>query len=198
MSTTTEEAATRPVVVIYGDFNCPFSAAASARAGRLEAAGIAEVDWHAVEHAPQIPTGGEPVTGNLAEELDREIDQILEQLTGAETGLLHRPSRRVNTNAATVAYAGTVPECRRELRRAIFAAYWQHDADIADGDTLAGLGASGVDTELAAAWRRSWLSLPDPIVPAMVLPDGYVSRGLGALARLGDALEGDPNRLRAR
>lgn len=198
MSATTEEPAATPVVVIYGDFNCPFSAAASARAERVEAAGKAEVDWHAVEHAPQIPTGGQPVTGDLAEELDREIDRIFEQLTPAETGLLHRPTRQVNTNAATVAFAGTAPERRRELRRAIFSAYWQHDADIADGDTLTDLGASVVDTELAAAWRRSWLSLPDPIVPAMVLPDGYVSRGLGALARLGGALEGDPNRLRAR
>lgn len=135
MSAITGEAATRPVVVIYGDFNCRFSAAASARAQLVEAARIGEVDWHAVGHAPQMPTGGEPVSGDLAEELDREIDQVLEQLTAAETGLLHRPSRRVNTNAATVAYAGTAVRRRGELGRAIFAAYWQHDADIADGDT---------------------------------------------------------------
>lgn len=198
MSAAAEEPVTPPVVVIYGDFNCPFSAAASARAERVEAAGVAKIDWHAVEHAPEIPTGGEPMTGDLAGDIDREIAEIAEQLTTAEAGLLLRPARRVNTSAATAAYAGATPEHRRELRRAIFAAYWQHDADIADRHTLAALGASGVDTDTAAAWRRSWLSLPQPIVPAMVLPDGYVSRGLGVLARLGDALGGDPDRLRRR
>jgi hypothetical protein len=35
-------------------------------------------------------------------------------------------------------------------------------------------------------WRDTWHGLERPMVPMLVLPDGYVSRGLGALARLAD------------
>ena len=37
-------------LVVYGDFNCPFSALASARVEYLERHGFAAVDWRAVEH----------------------------------------------------------------------------------------------------------------------------------------------------
>ena len=48
-------------LVIYGDFNCPFSALASDRAARLERAAVAEVDWRAVAHDLRIPTVGGPI-----------------------------------------------------------------------------------------------------------------------------------------
>ena len=37
-------------LTIYGDFNCPFSALASARADVLLAAGGHEIDWRAIQH----------------------------------------------------------------------------------------------------------------------------------------------------
>jgi hypothetical protein len=43
-------------VIIYGDFNCPYSYLASQRAGRLREAGVA-VDWRAVEHDRRLPAG---------------------------------------------------------------------------------------------------------------------------------------------
>ena len=45
-------------LVVYGDFNCPFSALASRRVDRIEAQGRARVDWRAVEHDEQIPRTG--------------------------------------------------------------------------------------------------------------------------------------------
>ena len=54
------------------------------------------------------------------------------------------------------------------------------------------------DDHLAAQWRTAWQSLPQRLVPVMVLPDGYVSRGLGALARLAEAIDGASDRLRGR
>ena len=39
-------------------------------------------------------------------------------------------------------------------------------------------------------WRAAWQAATEPIVPVLVLADGYVSRGLGALARLAKLLEG--------
>jgi hypothetical protein len=38
--------------------------------------------------------------------------------------------------------------------------------------------------QLADEWRSAWLGLERRLVPMLVLPDGTVSRGLGALARL--------------
>lgn len=182
-------------VVIYGDFNCPFSAVASSRAAHVRTAGLADVDWHAVEHAPDLPSGGEAVTGSLAAELDREIEQISQHLTDSEAGILTRPSRRPNTALATAVYASTTGEDRHALRQAIFTALWKHDADIGDAEILATLGATACDQATAATWRRAWQSLPQQIVPAMVLPDGYVSRGVDVLTRLGAALDGDRGRL---
>ena len=46
-------------LVVYGDFNCPFSALASARVAVLEDRGLAEIDWRGVEHAPEIPAAGD-------------------------------------------------------------------------------------------------------------------------------------------
>jgi len=59
-----------------------------------------------------------------------------------------------------------------------------HQADLADPETLLSLGAINEDEPTASRWQDEWLALPRPIVPVIVLPDGYVSRGLGALARL--------------
>ena len=51
------------------------------------------------------------------------------------------------------------------------------------------LGVIRPDESTAAEWQDEWLALPRPIVPVMVIPDGYVSRGLGALARLAQLAE---------
>ncbi len=68
-------------LIVYGDFNCPFSALASARVGYLERNGLADVDWRAVEHAPDIPSEGRDLIGDLRGELRGELDQIRSLLT---------------------------------------------------------------------------------------------------------------------
>lgn len=171
-------------MIVYGDFNCPFSALASARAGHLERLGRARVDWRAVEHAPDIPPTGNKVTGELGTEFRRELDQIRSLLTADESDRLTLPTVQSNTKLATAAYAATPAAERPTLRARLFAAYWSKGADLADSATLARLGASRTDEPAASRWRDEWLALTEPIVPVMVLPDGYVSRGLGALARL--------------
>jgi hypothetical protein len=40
------------------------------------------------------------------------------------------------------------------------------------------------DVVAARKWQDEYEALPRPITPTLVLPDGYVSRGLGALERL--------------
>lgn len=182
-----------PHVVIFGDFNCPFSAVASARAAHLQRRGVAQVHWHAVEHDPTIASGGEPVFGEVAQGLRGELETIRELLDADEPDLLRAPSRRVNTARAVDAYAaagiGSGPGAQR-LRERLFIAYWHDDRDISDPGVLQELGATGANKALAGRWRDDWQFLDQSIVPTMVLPDGYVSRGLGALARLLDACRG--------
>lgn len=174
----------RPKLIIYGDFNCPFCALASTRVSYLERHGLAEADWRAVEHAPNIPQDGKEIIGDLRDEIQREIDQIRSLLREGETDPLTLPSRQPNTNRATAAYASASVVDRPKLRERLFNAYWMHDADSADSETLMRLGATHTNETTAAQWRNEWLALPNPLVPIMVLPDGQISRGLGALARL--------------
>ena len=57
---------------------------------------------------------------------------------------------------------------------------------------LAKLDAMGRDDVIARRWQGEFEGLPRPITPTLVLPDGYISRGLGALARLGALAEEIP------
>ena len=169
--------------VVYGDFNCPYSRLASARLAVLEDRSE-PVEFRAVEHDPAIPGEGIRVVGEVEEELQRELAQIRGMLGPDERDPLQIPARRLNTRRAIEAYAAVPAELRPEGRERIFQAYWEGDQDISDPAVLADLEVDGSDPETAARWREEWEALPE-IVPVMVLPDGTVSKGLGALVRLG-------------
>src|SRR5690606_15341615 len=119
-------------LVVYGDFNCPYSCLASARLDVLVARGVARADWRAVEHDPSIPAPSEPVTGALADELDREIEQLHGLLVPGEAFELRRPPRRPNTAEAVAAFAAAPPERSADLRRALFTALWSQGRDTGD------------------------------------------------------------------
>jgi hypothetical protein len=171
-------------LIVYGDFNCPFSALASARVGYLERHGLADVDWRAVEHAPDVPDQGREVIGKQRDDLQGELDLVRSLLIDGEADRLILPEIQSNTRRATLAYAATAAVDRPRLRELLFGAYWTGGANLADSHTLQTLGALNQSESTAARWRDEWLALDRPIVPVMVLPDGYVSRGLGALTRL--------------
>ena len=103
-------------IVVYGDFNCPFSALASARVGYLERHGLAEVDWRAVEHAPDIPSERRDLTGDQRYKLRGELDQIRGLLTDGEADQLTLPATVSSTRRATLAYAATPAVDRPRLR----------------------------------------------------------------------------------
>jgi hypothetical protein len=174
----------RPRLVVYGDFNCPFSALASARAAVLEARGVVTVDWRAVEHDLAIPLAGAPLTPEERAAFAGELQQIRELLVDGEVDRLRIPGEKANTRLATAAYAATPDHLRSHLREALYAAYWTRGEDITDIEVIWRLGAEHRDELTAARWHTEWLALERPIVPVMVLLDGYVSRGLGVLARL--------------
>jgi len=176
MSPTTE-------LVIYGDFNCPFSALASYRAEQLERSGQFSIDWRAVEHEPSIPPAGQPVQGKLAAELDGELEQVRGLLVAGEDFWLRRPPVRSNTAAATTTYAGVEASRRPAVRTELFRWYWSQGGDLADDRYLREI-TNGQDPDIAARWQGEWLQMEKRIVPMMRLPDGHVSRGLGALRRM--------------
>jgi predicted DsbA family dithiol-disulfide isomerase len=181
-------------LTVYGDFNCPFSALASARADVLIAADTHAIDWRAIQHDTGIPALGEAVAGDLATSLAGEVATIRELSDGDLRLELAVPRDRSNTAAACEVFAGasTVAEADR-LRRLFFSAVWQERRNISALDELAGLIEGGRDVTTAARWQREFDALPQPVTPTLVLPDGYVSRGLGALRRLADFVAATPS-----
>jgi hypothetical protein len=91
-----------------------------------------------------------------------------------------------NTRLAIERFAALPPAARHDARRALFAALWFEGRDTGDAELLDELLPPGParGSETAAGWREEWLGLDRRLVPMLVLPDGVVSRGLGALARL--------------
>jgi predicted DsbA family dithiol-disulfide isomerase len=187
-----------PSVVIYGDFNCPFSAVASARADRLSAAGRLRVDWRCVEHDRTIGPNETSLTPEQKSGFRAELDQVEELLAPGEPNRFRVPSRRLNTRDLNHIYVATPPAHRPGLRAALYDAYWFDDRDLTSDRVISEIiervtarepgrddrtPADGGENTVAA-WQREWEDLPQPIVPTMIIDHGYVSRGLGALARL--------------
>ena len=178
-------------LTIYGDFNCPFSALASVRADVLAAAGGYEVEWRAVQHDTAIPVAGEPVEGDTFAELEAEVVKVRE-LSADDVHLeLTVPPIRSNTAAASAAFAAAGGDAD-QVRRRLFVAVWAEGRNVGDPAQLDRLGAAGRDDAVAGRWQAEFEALPKPITPSVVLPDGYVSRGLGALARLADLVAAAP------
>jgi predicted DsbA family dithiol-disulfide isomerase len=175
-------------LVVFGDFNCPYSCLASTRADALVALGRAEVDWRAVEHDPAIPVPSEPVEGELAAMLDREVAEVRGLLAPGERFPIVRPPVHPNSGAAVAAFAAAPPDEADALRARLFGALWFEGRDTGDAAVVQELGGEPGTTgnERASAWRAEWHGLERRLVPMLVLPDGYVSRGLGALARLAE------------
>jgi 2-hydroxychromene-2-carboxylate isomerase len=178
-------------LTIYGDFNCPFSALASARADVLLAAGSLQIDWRAIQHDMTIPGAGEPVDGATSAALAAEIATILD-LSEPDLGLrLGIPPVRSNTALASTALAAAGDDADR-LRQRLFAAVWAEGRNLGDPAELHRLDAGGRDLAVARRWQGEYEALSRPVTPTLVLPDGYVSRGLGALARLADLVSEVP------
>ena len=165
-------------LIVYGDFNCPFSALASHRVDLLVDRALAEVEFRAVEHAPDIPLDGRAVVGKVRDDLADEIEQV-HGLRAPSDGdfALRVPDSLPNTASMCASYASTPTAA---MRRDLFAAVWS------DGAAAATLTDEGAQRQ--AAWQAEFDSWDKKIVPSVVLEDGYVSRGLGGLKRLADLL----------
>ncbi|MGI8750735.1 MAG: DsbA family oxidoreductase [Acidimicrobiales bacterium] len=178
--------------VVYGDFNCPYSALAAVRVDRIVAAGNADVEWRAVEHDPTIPAGGRPVTGDVADADDRELAEVTGLASSEDRLEMRRPAIQPNTALAVAAFAAVGGADADALRRRLFHALWVDGRDLGDPDVLGRLGAvPGADGGRGAQWQAQWAAIDRRLVPLMILDGGRVSRGLGALSRLATIAAGD-------
>jgi hypothetical protein len=150
----------------------------------LLARGSHQIEWRAIQHDRTIPAAGEPIDGDTALALVSEVATICE-LSEPDLRLhLVVPPVRSNTALASAAFAAAADDAHR-LRGRLFAAVWAEGRNLGIPSELRRLEA-GRDVAVARRWQDGFDALPRPITPTLLMPDGYVSRGLGALARLAD------------
>ena len=213
---TTAASAAEQRLVLYGDFNCPWSYLASRRATLLAADGV-EVDWRAVEHdaarrqsLTQVPAA--PVRlGLLLEEMRQVLGVLLpgEALPYALAGFVSDTSAAIAGYAEAYRIGAAAP-----VRELLFEALWLHAFDLDDPSVVhtliidavrggtatteplatweyrdegeAGEGSSEAG-RLIDAWAGEWGEGGNDIVPALAV-DGSLFRGVNAVTWLGDEL----------
>jgi predicted DsbA family dithiol-disulfide isomerase len=166
-------------IVVYGDFNCPYSALASRRVDELLRAGSVEIEWRAVEHEPEIPAEGRPVD---RDKIQAEFDEIAELLRPGEDFAPVMPEVYPNTHDASQVFSTWEDEAAHFYRRQAFEAVWNERRNISDVSVLGEAGV-GQREPRADVWQREWEDIPQRVVPLVVVDDEIV-RGKDALARL--------------
>jgi 2-hydroxychromene-2-carboxylate isomerase len=157
-------------VIIYGDFNCPYSYLASQRAGRLREAGVA-VDWRAVEHDRRLPAGGLP-SGSDQASWGRELAEVAALALPGEQVPAGPPAMVSNTEAAVAAYAEAVSDgVADELRGSLFRAVWAQGLNLSSPQEVRRLV-----TDLM--WPREDVAvrLASPDFPSLLLRDTDMTR----------------------
>jgi 2-hydroxychromene-2-carboxylate isomerase len=123
-------------VVLYGDFAGPWSYLASRRAHRLEAAGVAVIDWRAVRSLDTRRWLPDVVTARL-ETARAVMPEVIEALLPGEDLPVDLGERVPFTEAAQSAYAEAYVADRADaIRRILFQALWIHHLDVNDPEVL--------------------------------------------------------------
>ena len=168
-------------LIIYGDFNCPYSYLASQRADRLIRAGAARISWRAVEHDPKLA-----LTGTRREDACSSREEVADVATLALPGEdvpATPPVLISNTHAAVAAYAEAVADgIADELRRHLYAAVWVLGRHISSADEVRRL-VTGL------MWQSEDITyrLASPDIPGLLDRDPDPGR---ALRRSGGTIAG--------
>ncbi len=157
-------------VVVYGDFNCPYSYLASQRADLLSQAGVA-VDWRAVEHDRGLPVTGSRPDSDRAR-WDRELAEVAALALPGEHVPAGPPVLVSNTMAAVAAYAEAVSDgVADELRRRLFRTIWVEGLHLSSAYAVRRL-----ITEVM--WPQEDITdrLASPDIPSLLLRDTNMAR----------------------
>jgi hypothetical protein len=110
-------------LVVYGDFNCPWSYLASRRAALLATAGL-QIDWRAVEHAPPQNAATEDTSNRFAD-LRGEMEEVQALLLPGELLPFALAGFLPHTRAAIAAYAEAYATgASAAVRALLFEALW--------------------------------------------------------------------------
>jgi hypothetical protein len=149
-------------LIVYGDFNCPYSYLASQRMDAVIQGGHAEVEWRAVEHDQRLAVTGTPSSLD-PDRWQRELAEVAtlgrdEHAPGAAPSLIS------NTGAAVAAYAEAVTDgVQDELRRSLFSEIWVHRRHVSGPSQVRQLVRALM---YPAGTRNGHLACPD--LPARV------------------------------
>jgi 2-hydroxychromene-2-carboxylate isomerase len=157
-------------VMIYGDFNCPYSYLASQRADRLREAGVT-VDWRAVEHDRRLPVTGLPSGGEQAS-WDGELAEVASLALTGEQVPAGPPALISNTEAAVAAYAEAVSDgLDSELRDSLFRAIWAQGLNLGSPYEV-----RRIVTGLMWPQEDAAVHLASPEFPSVLLRDTDMNR----------------------
>jgi hypothetical protein len=121
------------MIIVYGDFNCPYSYLAGQRVDALQRLGHVGLEWRAVEHDPQLSLTGTP-SGPDAALWERELAEVASLARPGERPPATIPPLISNTRAAVAAYAEAVSDGVQDaVRRALFDAIWVHGRHLSGG-----------------------------------------------------------------
>jgi hypothetical protein len=157
-------------VIVYGDFNCPYSYLASQRADLLSRAGVT-VDWRAVEHDWCLPVTGSPSASGRAG-WQRELAEVAALALPGEQVPAGPPVLISNTGAAVAAYAEAVTDgVADELRGSLFRAIWAQGLHLSSAYEVRRLVT-------ALMWPQEYISdqLASPDFPTPLLRDPDLAR----------------------
>jgi 2-hydroxychromene-2-carboxylate isomerase len=199
-------------VVVYGDFNCPWSYLASRRAALLAADGM-QTDWRAVEHEVGEPTAAEQPAERF-EDLRREMDEVDQFLLPGELLPFALAGFLPHTGAAIEGYAEAYPTgAGGQVREQLFEALWLHSIDLADSEVVHTLVVDAVRSTAASAhhewdyagggadetggakaarlvvqWADEWRDLGRQTVPAILVDGEQALHGVAAVDWRGSQL----------
>jgi len=147
-------------LVVYGDFNCPYSYLASQRTDALERLGQ-RVDWYAVEHEPRLSMTGTPCAAD-ADRWRSELAEVAGLALPGEHAPANVPTLISNTYAATSAYAESLTDgIAGPLRRDLFHAIWVRGAHLSNAYDVRPLIAALTFPRMPVRARLG-LELPQP------------------------------------
>jgi 2-hydroxychromene-2-carboxylate isomerase len=158
-------------VIVYGDFNCPYSYLASQRADLLSRTGVTTIDWRSVEHDQGLPVTGRRSDRDRAA-WDRELAEVASLALPGEQVPAGPPALISNTQAAVAAYAEAVSDgVAGELRRRLFRAIWAQGLHLSSAYEVRRVVAG-------VMWPQEDITdrLASPDIPSLLLRDPELAR----------------------
>ncbi len=151
------------VLIVYGDFNCPYSYLAGQRVDALQRLGHPRVEWRAVEHDPHLAVTGTP-SGPDATMWQRELAEVASLTRPDERPPATIPPVISNTRAAVAAYAEAVSDGVQDgLRLRLFDAIWVHGRNLGGGYAVRPIVAEMMWPRAVATEHMTAPDLPMPV-----------------------------------